>query len=220
LKKNTKIGYKLKKKQKENKAMRLKREFFGFHPKEVAPRLLGKYLISNLKEGKIIGKIVEVEAYGGEEDLACHVGRFGRTKRTETLFGKVGLAYVYPVYINTYCLNVVCHERGKAGGILIRALEPISGIDLILKNLNKSKENFDIKKLLNGPGKICKALKIDKTLNGEDMILGNRLYFEEGEKIKENEILATPRINIPYAGPAKKWPWRFIIKNSDYLSKK
>lgn len=196
----------------------LNRSFFLSHPKDVAPLLLGKYIVRNLPEGKIVAKIVEVEAYGGYEDDACHVGRFGKTKRTEGLFGKVGCAYIYSVHINTYCLNIVCHKENDAGGILIRAGEPIKGVELILKNLNK-KENFDITKLLNGPGKLCKALKIDKTLNLTDMINGNEIFLIEGEKIKNSQIVATPRINIPYAKKSKNWLWRFIIKDSKFVSR-
>jgi len=194
---------------------RLKRSFFKKHPKFIAPKLLGKYLIVNTGEGKIITKIVETEAYGGKEDLGCHVGRFGFNKRTALLFGKVGCAYIYPVHINTYCLNIVCHSDREAGGILIRALEPLEGKDLILKNINKS--NYDIHKVLNGPGKVCRALKIDKNLNGEDLIRGNKIYIIEGEKIDDKEIVKTPRINIPYAGISKYWKWRFIIKNSTQI---
>lgn len=194
------------------------RSFFLSHPKDVAPLLLGKYIVRNLPEGQIVAKIVEVEAYGGYEDDACHVGRFGKTKRSEGLFGKVGCAYIYSVHINTYCLNIICHKENDAGGILIRAAEPIKGIELILKNLNK-KENFDITKLLNGPGKLCKALKIDKKLNLTDMINGNEIFLIEGDKIKNLQIVATPRINIPYAKKSKNWLWRFIIKDSKFVSR-
>jgi len=190
---------------------RLKRYFFKKHPKFVAEKLLGKYLIINTEEGKIVTKIVETEAYGGKEDLGCHVGRFGFNQRTAILFGKVGCAYIYPVHINTYCLNVVCHRKNEAGGILIRALEPIKGMDLILKNLKKT--NFDIYKLLNGPGKVCRALKIDKSLNGQDLIGGKKFYLTKGEIIDKKRILKTPRINIPYAGISKNWKWRFVIKD-------
>ena len=200
-----------------NKEKRLNRAFFKRHPKEVAPELLGKYLIRKINHQKIVGKIVETEAYGGKEDKGCHVGRFGYTKRTAILFGEVGYAYVYSVYINTYCLNIVAHKDGEAGAVLIRALEPIYGIDIILKNLNKT--NYDITRLLNGPGKLCKALKITKAMNGKDMIEGNEIYITFGENIKEEDIIATPRINIPYAEEAKDWPWRFIIKGSKFLSR-
>ena len=194
---------------------KLKRSFFNHHPKEVAPRLLGKYIVSKIGGKEIVAEIVETECYGGEEDLGCHVGRFGRTKKTEPLFGEIGHAYIYPVHINTYCLNVVSHKKGEAGGVLIRALEPIKGIDIILKNLGRSSENFDRRKLLNGPGKVCKALKIDKSLNGIDLVEGDKLYFTEGEKVKKEKIVATPRINIPYAGECKDWLWRFIIKDNE-----
>jgi len=193
---------------------RLKRKFFYNHPKIVAPKLLGKYLAVKTDKGKIIVKITETEAYGGTEDDACHVGRFGKTKRTETLFGEVGKAYIYSVHINTYCLNVVCHKKSDAGGILIRAAEPVKGTDLILENLNSKNKKYDIKKLLNGPGKLCKALKINKDLNGEDMVEGNKIYFLEGEKIKKKDIIKTPRINIDYAKKSKNWLWRFVVRSS------
>ena len=198
---------------------RLNRKFYNRHPVEVAPELLGKYLIVKLNNKEIITKIVETEAYGGKEDKGCHVGRFGYTKRTALLFGEVGHAYVYTVYINTYCLNVIAHKDGDAGGVLIRALEPISNVELILRNLNLSIKDYDITKLLNGPGKLCKALKINKMINGEDMVFGNKIYIVEGESIGKENIISTPRINIPYAEEAKNWHWRFVIKNSKFLSK-
>lgn len=196
---------------------RLERDFFKRHPSIVAKELLGKYLICEI-EGRIVCKIVETEAYGGVEDKGCHVGRFGLTKRTKTLFGEVGKAYIYPVYINTYCLNVVAHRDNEAGGVLFRAAEPISGVDIILKNLNK-KDEYDITKLLNGPGKLCKALGLNRKYNEEDMVEGSKVYLTLGEEIDEKEILATKRINIPYAGKDKNLPWRFIIKNSKFLSR-
>lgn len=198
---------------------RLKRSFFSQHPAIVAPALLGKYLIAEINKKKIVTKIVETEAYGGFEDKGCHLGRFGITKRTKALSGAVGYSYVYPVYINTYCLNVVAHEGKKAGAVLIRALEPLKGIDVILKNLNKEKD-FDLRKLLNGPGKLCKALQIDSSLNGIDMVKSKRLYLTEGEDVSENDIMRTPRINIPYAAECKNWLWRFVLKDSPYLSRK
>jgi len=198
---------------------RLKRKFFNDHPKNVAVKLLGKYLVVETEKGKIVVKITETEAYGGYEDDACHVGRFGRTKRTETLFGEVGKAYVYSVHINTYCLNVVCHKKDEAGGVLIRAAEPVEGIDLILENLNLKNKKYEVTKLLNGPGKLCKALKINKTLNGEDMVEGNKIYFLDGERINKKNIIKTSRINIDYAKKSRDWLWRFVIKNSKFASR-
>ncbi|MCM8787937.1 MAG: DNA-3-methyladenine glycosylase, partial [Candidatus Omnitrophica bacterium] len=147
------------------------------------------------------------------------VGRFGLTKKTSGLFGKIGCAYIYSVHINTYCFNIVSHQKDKAGGVLIRALEPQKGIDLILRNLKKSKRNFDITKLLNGPGKLCKALNINTKLNGYDVVSGKKIYVAYTPSIKKEEIISTPRINIPYAGIAKRWHYRFTIKGSKFLSK-
>jgi len=202
-----------------NPNTKLRKSFFKDHPKNVAPKLLGKFLVVNFENKRVVAKIVETESYGGKEDKACHVGRFGFTKRTAPLFGEIGRAYVYSVYINTYCLNIVAHKDNQAGGVLIRALEPLEGIEEILKNLNKTKDNYDLTKLLNGPGKLCKVLKINKDFSGEDLVEGKRAFIVEGEKIKDHQIIATPRINIPYAGIAKKWKWRFIIKDSKFLSR-
>jgi DNA-3-methyladenine glycosylase len=196
---------------------RLKRTFFCNHPKVVAPKLLGKYIIRTFGKRRIVAKIVETEAYDGEKDKACHISRFGKTKRTATLFEKPGKAYVYPVHIKMYCLNVVAHKKREAGGVLIRALEPVEGIEIILKNLNLKK--FKYEKLLSGPAKLCKALKINTSLLGEDLVEGKKLYITYGTKLSKNLILSTPRINIPYAAESKNWKWRFIIKNSKFLSR-
>ncbi len=203
----------------EHRFKRLKREFFIAHPKIVASELLGKYLVREINHKKIIAKIVETEAYAGKEDKACHIGRFGKTKRTELLFNKPGLCYIYSVHINMYCLNIVSHLKNEAGGVIIRALEPLEGIDLIFKNLAFKDKKYRIEKLLNGPAKLCRALKIDKSLNGEDIIKSNRIYITQGEIIDKKNISATPRINIPYAEESREWLCRFIIKDSKFLSR-
>lgn len=181
------------------KFKRLNKKFFSRHPTKVAKNLLGKYLIIRRKNIKIVAKIIETEAYGGKEDKGCHIGRFGLTKRTSTLFGDVARAYVYPVHINTYCLNVVSHKKNSAGGVLIRGIEIISP-----KNQQE---------IIKGPGKICRRFKIDTSFTGEDMINGRKIYFTEGEKVKKEKILSTPRINIPYAEECRFWLWRYVIKD-------
>lgn len=203
----------------EYKFQRLNREFFTAHPKVVALKLLGKYLIREISHKKIITKIIETEAYGGKEDKACHIGRFGKTKRTELLFNTPGLTYIYSVHINMYCLNIVSHIENEAGGVLIRSLEPLEGINLILTNLKLTDKKYRIEKLLNGPAKLCKSLKIDKSLNAEDIIKSNKIYITQGEVIDKKVIATTPRINIPYAGKSREWLWRFIIKDSKFLSR-
>jgi DNA-3-methyladenine glycosylase len=126
-----------------------------------------------------------------------------------------GYAYVYLIYGMYYCFNVVTSEVDKPEAILIRALEPIEGIELMKKRTNKKK----ITELCNGPGKLCNALGIDKSDNGLDLC-GDELYITQGEKIDEKYIKATPRINIDYSGPAKDYLWRFVISDSPYLSRK
>jgi len=197
---------------------KLRREFYRRKPQIVAKELLGKWLTRNIEGKFIIAKIVETEAYGGIEDKGCHASRYGLTKKTAGLFGEVGHAYIYPVHINMFCFNAVAHEDGEAGGVLIRAGEPLEGIDAILENLNIGSKNYDTTKLLNGPAKLCKALKINGSLNGEDL-LGDNLFIMEGEEVNEKDIVATKRINIPYAEEARNYLWRYVIKDSPFLSR-
>lgn len=204
----------------QKKFKRLNKKFFAKHPKLVAPKLLGKYIIRILPEGKIIAEIVETEAYAGKEDKACHIGRFGRTKRTEILFSEPGSIYVYAVHINMFCFNIVAHRKKEGGGVLIRALKPICGKEIIIKNLGYNKKNLiDETKLLNGPAKICKALKIDTSLNGTNILKSKEFYITTGERVNKKDIISTSRINIPYAGISKNWKWRFLIKDCEYVSK-
>jgi len=195
-----------------NKYRRLSRKFFLRKPQEVAKKLLGKYIIRIIRNKKIVAKIVETEAYGGMEDKGCHVSRYGLTKRTAILFGQVGYSYVYPVHINMFCLNIVSHQQNKVGAVLIRACQPIRGIKLILTNLKKN-GYCDKNKLLNGPAKLCKGLKIDTTFNNKDLITNQKLFVTTGEKIDKKLIEKTERINIPYAEESKYYKWRFIIRN-------
>ncbi|WP_039456411.1 DNA-3-methyladenine glycosylase [Candidatus Jidaibacter acanthamoebae] len=151
----------------------------------VAEELIGKYFIFNDK--KLI--ITETEAYIGRDDEACHAAR-GKTKRTEVMFGRAGCLYIYFIYGMYYCMNVVTEEEGSAAAVLIRGALDISKPE---------------QKLLNGPGKLCKNLSIDKTYNTLDIVENDRIYFL-GSDLKY-EIQSTPRIGI---SKAKDKPWRFI----------
>ncbi len=184
---------------------KLTRKFYSRNPLKVARDLLGKYLVHNSPKGKIIGKIVETEAYLGNDDPACHTYKGKITERNKILFIEPGHAYVYKIYGMYYCFNAVAHEKGKSGGVFIRAVEPMKGIELIPS-------------LTNGPSKLCIAFGINKSLNGTDLC-GNELFITNGEDIPDSEVARTPRINIDYAGEAKKLPYRFIVKNSKFLSK-
>lgn len=188
--------------------------FYERDPVVVARDLLGKYLTHDTPEGQLIGKIVEVEAYGGLQDPGSHASR-GITERTKIMFDKPGFAYVYLIYGMHYCLNASAHINGQAGAILLRALEPINGIELMKKNRAKD----SLRDLCSGPGKLCQALGVNKNHNGRQLIT-SPLYIAAGEFIAEDAIMATPRINIDYAGEAKDWPWRFYIKGNSFISRK
>jgi DNA-3-methyladenine glycosylase len=192
--------------------LKISRSFYEQPTVDVARRLLGKYLVRKHPDGKTVGRIVETEAYVGPHDLACHAAR-GRTARTEIMFGRAGYAYVYFIYGVYYCLNVVTEEVDHASAVLIRALEPVEGIE-IMKRRRRTEET---RNLASGPGKLCQAFAIDKSLNGAD-VCGKLLYVENrGEPAPK--ILARPRIGVDYAGKWKDKPWRFLIRGNEFISK-
>jgi len=174
----------------------LPRSFYGRNTKTVARRLLGKYLIRKIGSRKLIGKIVETEAYF-QDDPASHSFK-GKTERSAPMFEDPGHAYVYFIYGNHYCLNAVTEKFGKAGAVLIRALEPVKGI----------------RSATNGPGKLTKALKIDKVFNRADLTRGS-LVIAEGDKERYN-IVSAKRIGISKASSRL---YRFYLKGNEYVSK-
>jgi DNA-3-methyladenine glycosylase len=193
--------------------LKIQRSFYAQSTLQVARQLLGKYLVRKHPDGTTVGKIVETEAYVGPHDLACHAAK-GRTARTEVMFGGPGHAYVYFIYGVYYCLNIVTEEVGHASAVLIRALEPIEGIELMRKRRGLD----ELRKLASGPGKLCLAMAIDKALNAADMSRGNVLYVEDrGERAAK--IVARPRIGVDYAGKWKDKPWRFLIRGNEFVSK-
>jgi len=193
--------------------VKLPLSFYAQSTLQVARQLLGKYLVRRHPDGKTVGRIVETEAYVGPHDLACHAAK-GRTARTEVMFGPPGHAYVYFIYGVYYCLNIVTEEVGHASAVLIRALEPVEGIELMQQRRGTQK----LHSLASGPGKLCLAMAIDKTLNGVDMCRGNILYVEDRGEPRP-KIVARPRIGVDYAGKWKDKPWRFLIRGSEFVSK-
>lgn len=192
--------------------MKIPRSFYEQSTLDVARQLLGKYLVRKHPDGKTVGRIVETEAYIGLEDRACHASR-GRTARTEVMFGPPGHAYVYFIYGFYYCLNIVTEAVDHPSAVLIRALEPVAGIPL-MKARRRAEEH---RSLTSGPGKLCQALAIDRSLNGVD-VCGKPLYVEDrGEPAPR--ISTTPRIGVDYAGKWKKKPWRFLIRGSESVSR-
>ncbi len=202
---------------------KLDRNFYRGDTVEIAKRLLGKILVHQFSDGRVLqGKIVEVEAYIGAIDKAAHSYKNRRTKRTEIMFGPSGYAYIYMIYGMYYCLNVVTGKEGEGSAVLIRAIEPLRGIEQMavhrygkpLKILTK-KQRLN---LTNGPGKLCQALAITKDDYGEDL-LGNRLFIERPSIADDFEIGISKRKNIAYAEEAVDFEWRFFIKNNPYVSK-
>ncbi|HEV7684434.1 MAG TPA: DNA-3-methyladenine glycosylase [Pyrinomonadaceae bacterium] len=182
----------------------------------VARELLGKLLVVPNRSGKrVSGRIVEAEAYRGPQDRAAHSYGGRRTKRTEPMYGVGGTAYVFFVYGMYNQFNVVTNVIDTPHAVLIRALEPVEGIEL----MRKRRDNQPDHNLTNGPGKLCIAMDIDRELDGADL-LGNRVWLEDAEKIPRSRIQCGPRIGIDYAEEWKDKPWRFWIKDNPYVSRK
>ena len=200
--------------------MKLNREFYNRDSLIVAKELLGKVLVHHVNGEKITAKIGETEADMGVDDKAAHSYGGRRTQRVEVMYGDPGFSYVFIIYGMHYCFNVVTKEKGNPQAVLIRALEPLDGLDIMGYNrFSKSYNdltNAQIKNLTNGPGKLCNAMLIDKSLNGEDLC-SNNLYIEDINN--ENfSIVSTKRVGIDYAEEAKDYPWRFYIKDNKYVS--
>ncbi len=201
------------------KSQILKRDFYTrTDTLRVARELLGKRLVVPSEEGeRVSGLVVEVEAYLGVEDRGAHSYGGRRTRRTETMFGAGGRAYVFFVYGMHHQFNVVTGPEGQPHVALVRAVEPDEGVELMKARRPVSKE----RELTSGPGKLCRALGIDLTFDGEDLTTGRRVWLEEtGIKYRPDEIAAGPRIGIDYAGEDALKPWRFWVKGNEYVSRK
>jgi DNA-3-methyladenine glycosylase len=185
----------------------LNRKFYHRETLRVARELLGKKLVRRVNGLELSGMIVETEAYCGSEDSACHAHR-GKTPRNAVMFGKPGHAYVYFTYGMHYMLNLVTEEEENPCAVLIRAIEPLDGIEAM--EARRKKKGVE---LTNGPAKLCQALSIDKSLNGWDLTTGKELWVEEYKKIPGSKIITTPRIGIDYAREQDRNAlWRFLIK--------
>jgi DNA-3-methyladenine glycosylase len=192
--------------------VKLPRFFYEQKTVDVAKQLLGKYLVRKHPEGDTVGRIVETEAYVGPQDLACHASK-GRTARTEVMFGQAGYAYVYFIYGFYNMLNLVTEQKDHPAAVLIRAVEPVSGIDL----MRQRREMDKLRDLANGPGKLCLAFAIDRSLNGADLCNGVLYVEDRGDPAPK--FNATPRIGVDYAGKWKDKRYRFLIRGSEFVSK-
>ncbi len=189
----------------------LSREFFARDTVKVANDILGKQLVRVKGKARMTGRIVEVEAYRGSDDPASHAFR-GPTPRNAPMFGEPGHAYVYFTYGNHYCLNVTTQVNGKPGAVLIRAIEPLKGLSV----MRRLRPNVPELALTNGPGKLTKALGIDKALNEVDMTRPGPLFIVDAEHAGF-EIARSARIGIR---EGKDRLWRFYISGNRYLSRR
>jgi DNA-3-methyladenine glycosylase len=185
-------------------APRLSRAFYEQPTVEVARQLLGRYLVRIDAAGVRAGMILETEAYVGPDDEASHASR-GRTPRTSVMFGPAGFAYIYLIYGMHHCLNIVTEREDYPAAVLIRAVEPSEGFEL----MQKQRPILDVRRLTNGPGKLCQAFGIDRRLNGLD-VCGETLFIEDrGTSLVD--IVVTTRVGVDYAGPWRDKPWRFYV---------
>lgn len=195
---------------------RLPRTFFARDTHVVARALLGKLVVRQIKDVTVSGRIVEVESYVGEHDAASHAAR-GRTPRTEVMFGPAGYAYVYFIYGMYHCFNIVTDSPGFAAAVLVRALEPVSG----LEQMQQWRHTADPQRLTSGPGRLCQALAIDRSFSGEDLVRSQELWIaDDGQRLRRKEIMATTRVGVAYAGADALLPWRYYINSSPFVSKR
>ncbi|MBK9266665.1 MAG: DNA-3-methyladenine glycosylase [Polyangiaceae bacterium] len=189
----------------------LPRSFYDREVLDVAPALIGAILVHRSNEGTTAGRIVECEAYRGPEDLAAHSAGGRRTRRTEAMFGPPGHTYMFLLYGVNWAFNVVVGASGLPHAILVRAIEPIHGLDLMSKRRGVDPHRL---MLTNGPGKLTNAMGLDATHYGEDLC-SERLFIVGGAS---KTIGISARINVDYAGEHALLPWRFYERGNRYVS--
>ena len=192
----------------------LNRAFYEVGAAEAAPLLLGKLLCRRTPEGLSAGMIVEAEAYCGPEDDAAHSFGGRRTARTEAMFGPPGHAYIFRIYGMHSCFNVVTAPEGSPQAVLIRALEPVAGLELMAARRGLAEPL----RLCSGPGKLCRALAVGMEQYGLDLC-GPELYLTEYRDFSPAEICVSPRVNVDYALNCRDRLWRFFVKDSPFFSR-
>ena len=211
--------------------MKLQREFYTRDTLLVAKELLGKYIVRRIGKRFLVGKIVETEAYIGPKDKASHSYQWKVTKRNLAEFLEGGHVYIYLCYGMYWQLNITTSENCTPECVLIRAIEPIikskdfgdskyqapNPKQILNSNDQNSKKIIN---LANGPGKVCKWLKLNRSFYGEDLVESKKIWLEQGEKVKNSEIVKSKRIGIDYAGSWRHKLWRFYIKNNSFVSVK
>lgn len=194
--------------------MKLDHPFFqNVHVEKVARQLLGQVLITNIGAKVTSGIIVETEAYSFRE-MGCHAYNNKMTPRNSVMFERGGVAYVYLCYGMHHMFNVVTNGPGQAEAVLVRALEPLDGKEFMMVRSRTD----NLKRITSGPGKLCKALGIDRSLNGASL-LGDEVYIERSKKVPQHKIKSSARIGIDYAGEDASLPWRFTLQGNEWISR-
>lgn len=184
----------------------------------LAKDLLGKYLVTAINGVRCSGKIVETEAYRGPDDRACHAYNNRRTTRTEVMYATGGVAYVYICYGMHHLMNIVTGPKDNAHAVLIRALEPAEGIEIMAERRQMQVTDF---RLTKGPGALSLAMGITSELSGVSLISSTPVWVEDrGLTLSTHEICSGPRIGVESAGEAAGWPWRYFVKGNKYVSAK
>ncbi len=199
--------------------MRLTTSFFRRSDTvQVAKELLGTVLVTEFEGDRTAGIIVETEAYRAPEDKACHAYNNRRTARTETMFQAGGVAYIYLCYGIHHLFNVVTGPEEEAQAVLIRAIEPLEGINTMLARRGMT----NVKPQLSaGPGVLSKALGLDRHYDGTSLLESQQIWLEaRREEITADDIVASPRIGVDYAEECAAWPWRFHLRDNNWVSKR
>ena len=203
----------------KDNSVRIKAEFFdSMDVTGIARALLGKKLCTRFGSKLTTGLIVETEAYRGPDDKACHAYGYRRTRRTEDLYGKPGTGYIYVCYGIHHLFNVVTAPSEIPHAVLVRAIEPVEGINIMLKRRNMTKAEY---RLTAGPGSLSVALGIKSKYTGLDITSPDSPIWIEGNNhtIPENEVVAGPRVGVESAEECAIWPWRFTVRGNPWVSR-
>ncbi len=194
---------------------RLSRDFFARDTLAVCRDLLGRRLVRLLDGERLVGRIVEVEAYTGEDDQSSHA-RPGPTARNAPMYGPPGHAYVYLIYGMYHCLNLVTEREGHPAAALVRALEPLAGVET-MRALRGGRLDLP---LTSGPGRLCQAMAIDRAFDGADLCAPDaKLFLEQGAPVDTETIVAGPRVNVRGDRRAVTIPWRFYVRDNPHVSR-
>lgn len=194
----------------------LKKDFYMRESLAVARDLLGKILVRYIEGEAYRFKIVETEAYMGKDDKGAHAYGGKKTPRTAPMFEEGGITYIYLIYGMYNCLNIVANVKDIPQGVLIRAVEPVDEKSINFARANRNIRSKKVEDLTNGPGKLCKAMKIDRTLNATSVLGKGELWIEDAPLC--TDIVTDKRINIPYAEEYQDVEWRFYIRGNSFIS--